>query len=197
MLDPALLDILTRRHKAMALVSSRAELLLATFLRQLLAEGGGLLAAELSTHLPSFIRGALRVSNPFSGDGTAEVYPSAAYAWSCAMHRLQMDFPVTEPQRVLLLSLRGASGAITRVADHILEVRLRQLTSESLRTLIRAHLTLACGVPQSLVDTLLDAEALSDKDSDLLSGIHDGLHCDAQGWSAGQVRAAGDGVSCQ
>ena len=185
--DPVLLEVLRQRQKALALVCTRAELFFASLLRQLLADGGGVLPAQLNGDLRSLVAGALRLSNPFSGDGNVDVSPCAAAAWESTLARQQADFPITTAQRVLLESLHGASAAIGRVVDHMLEVRLRQLTAESLRSLVRAHLILACGVPEAFVDRYLDSDALSQHDQDLLSGIHEGLHCDPLGWSAAQV----------
>lgn len=189
-LDPAMHDILVTRQQAMALVVTRAELLLSTFFRELLAERGAVLPPQLAAHVPHFVAGALRVTNPFSGDGVAEVCPVATNAWTHSLHRLNRDFPLSDAQHQLLASLQGASGAVQYVADHIFDTRLRQLTGESLRSIVRTHLTIACAVPESMVDALLDADGpLPPAAYELYSGAHNGLHSDSLGWSASQVRS--------
>ena len=187
--DPAVHQLLVDRHLAMHLVVQRSELLLSSFVREVLADGGGICPGRLGSDLHSYVKAALRVSNPYAGNGKVELCPLSAQPWANALHRLNSDFPLSPVQLQLLQTLQGASGALERVSDHVLEVRLRQLTAESLRSLMRTHLTLSCGVAEADVDRLLDmaGDTLSASTAGRLSHV---MYTDTMGWSAAQVRVS-------
>ena len=164
-------------------------LLLSGFCRGVLPGWGGICPGRLGSDLHSYVKAALRVSNPYAGNGKGELCPLSAQPWANALHRLNCDFPLSPVQLQLLQTLQGASGALERVSDHVLEVRLRQLTAESLRSLMRTHLTLSCGLAEGEVDGLLDmaGDTLSASTAGRLSHV---MYTDTMGWSAAQVRAS-------